>query len=212
MPPTDKAGRIPELEGTRTNAEYWAREARKLHVGHAEKQLCMEQAVNAWKNAAYAAWDKINASRSAERATNATGPRATIVPATNAARPWPDSNACEPEVSGGTSGVAPASSERAQEGATPRTDAEEHRVNYVGPEGECDYMAVSADFARKLEREIAEADEWTRKWKRIAMQDAPRSATSAHKACPYCTSDNEAIRSTYYDQTCEGCVKRMGKP
>lgn len=27
--------------------------------------------------------------------------------------------------------------------------------------------------------------------------------------CPYCTSDNEAIRSTYYDQTCEGCVKRM---
>ncbi len=30
--------------------------------------------------------------------------------------------------------------------------------------------------------------------------------------CPYCTSDNEAIRSTYYDQTCEGCVKRMGQP
>jgi hypothetical protein len=29
--------------------------------------------------------------------------------------------------------------------------------------------------------------------------------------CPYCTSDNEAIRSTYYDQTCEGCVKRMGQ-
>lgn len=29
--------------------------------------------------------------------------------------------------------------------------------------------------------------------------------------CPYCTSDNEAIRTTYYDQTCEGCVKRMGR-
>lgn len=27
--------------------------------------------------------------------------------------------------------------------------------------------------------------------------------------CPYCTSDNSAIRDTYYDQTCEGCVKRM---
>ena len=32
------------------------------------------------------------------------------------------------------------------------------------------------------------------------------------KGCPYCTSDNEAIRSTYYDQTCKGCVKRMGEP
>lgn len=31
------------------------------------------------------------------------------------------------------------------------------------------------------------------------------------RACPYCTSANEAIRSTYYDQTCEGCVKRMGQ-
>lgn len=28
--------------------------------------------------------------------------------------------------------------------------------------------------------------------------------------CPYCTSDNKAVRDTYYDQTCEGCVKRMG--
>jgi hypothetical protein len=32
------------------------------------------------------------------------------------------------------------------------------------------------------------------------------------KSCPYCTSDNPAIRSTYYDQTCAGCVKRMGQP
>ena len=27
--------------------------------------------------------------------------------------------------------------------------------------------------------------------------------------CPYCTSDNEAIRTTYYDQTCPHCVTRM---
>jgi hypothetical protein len=29
------------------------------------------------------------------------------------------------------------------------------------------------------------------------------------KPCPYCASDNQAIRDTYYDQNCEGCVKRM---
>lgn len=28
--------------------------------------------------------------------------------------------------------------------------------------------------------------------------------------CPYCTSDNEAIRDTYFDQTCHGCAKRLG--
>ena len=30
------------------------------------------------------------------------------------------------------------------------------------------------------------------------------------KECPYCTSDNEAIRDTYFDQNCVGCVLRMG--
>lgn len=30
--------------------------------------------------------------------------------------------------------------------------------------------------------------------------------------CPYCMSDNGAARDTYYDQTCPGCVKRMGEP
>ena len=30
--------------------------------------------------------------------------------------------------------------------------------------------------------------------------------------CCYCESDNEGIRSTYFDQTCEGCVKRMTHP
>lgn len=28
-------------------------------------------------------------------------------------------------------------------------------------------------------------------------------------ACPYCSSDNEAVRETYFDQTCDGCVARM---
>lgn len=42
----------------------------------------------------------------------------------------------------------------------------------------------------------------------LAESSAP---SSARRTCPYCTSDNPAIRSTYYDQTCEGCVKRMGQ-
>lgn len=53
-----RPGRIPELEQTRINAEYWTTEARKINVGGAEKQICMEQAVNAWKNAAYAMADR----------------------------------------------------------------------------------------------------------------------------------------------------------
>ena len=27
--------------------------------------------------------------------------------------------------------------------------------------------------------------------------------------CPYCTSDNDAVRETYFDQACAGCVTRM---
>ena len=27
--------------------------------------------------------------------------------------------------------------------------------------------------------------------------------------CPYCSSDNDAIRETYFYQTCAGCVTRM---
>jgi hypothetical protein len=42
------------------------------------------------------------------------------------------------------------------------------------------------------------------------LMSAPQSARE--RRCPYCTSDNEGIRSTYYDQTCEGCVKRMVEP
>jgi len=40
---------------------------------------------------------------------------------------------------------------------TPRTDTEEHRVNYIGEEGECDYMAVPSDLARQLERLVGRA-------------------------------------------------------
>ena len=27
--------------------------------------------------------------------------------------------------------------------------------------------------------------------------------------CPYCTSENGAIREIFFDQTCRGCVARM---
>ena len=41
----------------------------------------------------------------------------------------------------------------------------------------------------------------------------PASKPSEPKPyCCYCESDNEGIRSTYFDQTCEGCVKRMTRP
>lgn len=43
------------------------------------------------------------------------------------------------------------------------------------------------------------------------LRSLPPSATMRSE-CPYCTSDNEGIRGTYYDQTCEGCVKRMCQP
>lgn len=56
------------------------------------------------------------------------------------------------------------------------------------------------------------ADEIGRLQRRVVQLEASRSALSATaRACPYCTSDNPAIRSTYYDQTCDGCVKRMGQ-
>lgn len=58
--PIGEQGRIPELEPTRRNAEYWRTSAHE-QGNIDEKLLAMEQAVNAWKNAAYAAWDKINA-------------------------------------------------------------------------------------------------------------------------------------------------------
>jgi hypothetical protein len=61
-----RAGRIPELEQTRINADYWLNEARgKNAEGRGDWLICAEQAVNAWKNAAYAAWDKLRSTESA---------------------------------------------------------------------------------------------------------------------------------------------------
>mgnify|MGYP001609667995 CR=1 FL=1 len=64
QPQSDKEGRIPDLEPVRRNAEYWASAARD---GGAREyaMLAMEQAVNAWKNAAYAMADQRDALRSA---------------------------------------------------------------------------------------------------------------------------------------------------
>ena len=56
----DRPGRIPALEATRINASYWLNEARgKYAEGRGDALMCAEQAINAWKNAAYAAWDKM---------------------------------------------------------------------------------------------------------------------------------------------------------
>ena len=53
-------GRIPALESTRINADYWIDAARKAE-SPAEALMFIEQAANAWKNAAYAAHDKMAA-------------------------------------------------------------------------------------------------------------------------------------------------------
>ena len=58
--PQADVGRIPALEATRTNADYWKHGA--WNEPNREDALrCMEQAVNAWKNAAYAAHDALRA-------------------------------------------------------------------------------------------------------------------------------------------------------
>lgn len=31
-------------------------------------------------------------------------------------------------------------------------------------------------------------------------------------SCAYCESDNAALRRTYYNMQCEGCLLRMGEP
>jgi hypothetical protein len=59
-------GRIPELESTRENAEYWERGARQmLKEGASVEEImqCWMQSTNAWKNAAYAMADKWYAAR-----------------------------------------------------------------------------------------------------------------------------------------------------
>lgn len=50
-------GRIPELEACRLNAEYWVSAGRE-EDNRARAVFAMEQAVYAWKNAAYAMADK----------------------------------------------------------------------------------------------------------------------------------------------------------
>jgi hypothetical protein len=51
-------GRIPELEPARLNADYWLNAGRNC-VDKENAVLCCEQAINAWKNAAYHAYDLI---------------------------------------------------------------------------------------------------------------------------------------------------------
>jgi len=57
-------GRIPDLEATRHNAEYWLNAAREVE-DRDEAVLAIEQVANAWKNAAYAMADQRDALRSA---------------------------------------------------------------------------------------------------------------------------------------------------
>lgn len=62
-PPTNaitdsKPGRIPALEPTRINADYWFKAGQNERSIEAVAQ-CLMQSINAWKNAAYAAHDEL---------------------------------------------------------------------------------------------------------------------------------------------------------
>jgi len=43
-----------------------------------------------------------------------------------------------------------------------------------------------------------------------AGQTLERENARLRSVCPYCSSDNNAIRDTYYDQNCLGCIKHKG--
>lgn len=60
----EEIGRIPDLEPARRNAEYWT-EAARHEPERASALTHLHQAVNAWKNAAYAMADQRDAARSA---------------------------------------------------------------------------------------------------------------------------------------------------
>jgi hypothetical protein len=43
----------------------------------------------------------------------------------------------------------------------------------------------------------------------VVQMCAARAAGQRQEPCPYCASDNKAVRENYFDQTCRGCVDRM---
>lgn len=59
-----RQGRIPDLEGARRNADYYLAEAKHPDVESNSAVIFFEQAINAWKNAAYAMADQRDAARS----------------------------------------------------------------------------------------------------------------------------------------------------
>lgn len=54
------------------------------------------------------------------------------------------------------------------------------------------------------------ADDWEKRVV-VRIEDFRRLLEQLQSAppCPYCSSDNSAVRETFFDQTCFGCVARM---
>ena len=89
-PSTEQTGRIPALEQTRINADYWLNEARgKYEEGRGEPLLCAEQAINAWKNAAYAAHDQLAAVSNGREPVSPAGDKEPISPQRDNSAPTP---------------------------------------------------------------------------------------------------------------------------
>lgn len=70
-------------------------------------------------------------------------------------------------------------------------------------ESGCDSEAgAKEDYGVCLVRRVNEARTIILSALSIMEQNQP-------KPCPYCTSDNRAVKDTYFDQNCSQCVARM---
>jgi hypothetical protein len=49
-------------------------------------------------------------------------------------------------------------------------------------------------------------------WMPLPAAPGASAPPVAQPSCPYCSSDNKAVREAYFDQTCPGCVARMAQP
>lgn len=67
-------------------------------------------------------------------------------------------------------------------------------------------IQISLDFKELFqEKPHAEVEE-----SRALGNDGP-GENFHEEPCIYCNHENPVVRSTYYDQTCPGCVRRMGR-
>lgn len=85
-----------------------------------------------------------------------------------------------------------------------------NRLRDTASKGVSVWGDLQMEAAKEIETLLAERECYASAMDR--MQAALAEPSEPKPYCCYCESDNEGIRSTYFDQTCEGCVKRMTHP